>query len=91
MLLPVLVLVVLLLVLVGRWGKGSSQGKAAASACAKNSTRSSELGGEYGKGDRALVLVLVLGSGPGLGGERVGVVRARCGAKAGWTPTTGFG
>ena len=39
--------------------------------------------------------MLVLGSGlgvrPKLGGERVGVVRARCGTKAGWTAKTNFG
>ena len=38
-----------------------------------------------------LVLGSGLGVGPRLGGERVGVVRARCAAKAGWTATTSFG
>ena len=63
--------------------------RAGACACAESSIRMWELG--VGR----LVLVLVLASGlgvrPRLGGERVGVVRARCGVKARWTATTSFG
>ena len=51
--------------------------------------------GSWELGVGRLVLVLVLGSGqcvgPRLGGGRAGVVRARCGTKAGWTAKTSFG
>ena len=48
---------------------------------------------ELGVGRLVLVLVLASGLGvrPRLGGERVGVVRARCGVKAGCTAETSFG